>query len=214
MSFDLDSAELRVLGTLIEKEMATPEYYPLTLNALVSACNQKSNRDPVVAYDDATVEEALDRLRSRGLAAIITGAGLRAAKHRETLSESLNLGRRELALLCELMLRGGQTVGELHGRCVRLHEFTDAEEVEACLQRLTGRDPDPLAVKLPRRPGTKEPRYAHLLAGPPASEPAAASAPSQPREDRLTALEAEIAALRSEVADLKERFAAFRRQFE
>ena len=214
MDFDLDPAEVRVLGALIEKEMATPEYYPLTLNALVNACNQKSNRDPVVAYDDDTVEGALERLRARGLAAIITGAGFRTAKHRELLSESLNLGRRELALLCELMIRGEQTVGELHGRCARLHEFTDAEEVEACLQRLIERDPAPLAAKAPRRPGTKEPRYAHLLAGPPALEPEAAVEQPRPREDRLTALEAEVAALRSEVAEIRERFAAFRRQFE
>jgi uncharacterized protein YceH (UPF0502 family) len=212
MDFQLDAAEVRVLGSLIEKEIATPEYYPLTLNALVNACNQKSNRDPLVEYDDAIVEDALEGLRRKRLAATLTGAGMRVAKHRQLLSETLNLGRRELALLCVLMLRGPQTAGELHARTERLHSFADLEEIESCAQRLVEREPSPLVVKLPVQPGRKEPRYAHLLSGEVPPEPGAA--PPRPREDRIAALETEIAALRREVEDLKRQFADFRGQFE
>ncbi len=212
MDFQLDAVEVRVLGSLIEKEIATPEYYPLTLNALVNACNQKSNRDPVVDYDDQTVEEALEGLRRKRLAATLTGAGMRVAKHRQLFSETLNLGRRELAMMCVLMLRGPQTAGELHARAERLHPFTDLEEVESCAQRLMEREPDPLVVKLPVQPGRKEPRYAHLLSGEVAGEPA--GAPARPREDRFTAIETEIGALRREIEDLRREFADFRRQFE
>jgi uncharacterized protein YceH (UPF0502 family) len=208
----LDAAEVRVLGALIEKEIATPEYYPLTLNALVNACNQKSNRDPVVEYDETVVEEALEGLRKKKLAATLTGAGLRTPKHRQLFSETLNLGRRELALLCELMLRGNQTVGELHSRAGRLHNFAGLEEVESCVQHLIDRQPEPLVVKLPRQPGTKEPRFAHLLSGevPVESTPE----PARSRPDRFSTLEAEVASLRSEVEELKRQFAEFRRQFE
>lgn len=208
----LDSAEVRVLGALIEKEIATPEYYPLTLNALVNACNQKSNRDPVVEFDEAAVEQALDGLRKKKLAATLTGAGIRVPKHRQLLSEGLNLGRRELALMCELMLRGPQTVGELHSRAERLHRFDGLEEVESCLERLIERQPDPLVVRLPRLPGTKEPRYAHLLSGEVSVE--APPEPPRPRQDRFAVLEAEIALLRRDVEDLKRQLAEFRRQFE
>jgi uncharacterized protein YceH (UPF0502 family) len=208
----LDAAEVRVLGALIEKEIATPDYYPLTLNALVNACNQKSNRDPVVDFDEQEVEQALDGLRKKKLAATLTGAGIRVPKHRQLLSEMLNLGRRDLALLCGLMLRGPQTVGELHSRAERLHRFDGLEEVEACLQHLIERQPDPLVVRLPRPPGGKEPRYAHLLSGPVSM--ASPAEPPRPRPDRLAALEAEISLLRREVEDLKQQFADFRRQFE
>ncbi|MGC9971024.1 MAG: YceH family protein [Bryobacteraceae bacterium] len=209
----LDSAEVRALGALIEKEIATPEYYPLTLNALVNACNQKSNRDPVVEFDEPAVEQALDGLRKKKLAATLTGAGIRVPKHRQLLSEGLNLGRRELALMCELMLRGPQTVGELHSRAERLHRFDGLEEVESCLQRLIERQPDPLVVRLPRQQGTKEPRYAHLLSGE-VSSVEASPEPPRPRQDRFAALEAEISLLRREVEDLKQQLADFRRQFE
>lgn len=209
----LDSAEVRVLGALIEKEIATPEYYPLTLNALVNACNQKSNRDPVVEFDEPAVEQALDGLRKKKLAATLSGAGIRVPKHRQLLSEGLNLGRRELALMCELMLRGPQTVGELHSRAERLHRFDSLEEVESCLQRLIERQPDPLVARLPRQPGTKEPRYAHLLSGEVSSVEAPAE-PPRPRQDRFAALEAEMSLVRREVEDLKQQFADFRRQFE
>jgi uncharacterized protein YceH (UPF0502 family) len=214
VDFVLDQVEVRVAGSLIEKEIATPEYYPLTLNALVNACNQKSNRDPAVTYDEATVESAIDTLREKQLAAVITGAGMRVAKYRELLSETLNLGRRELALLCVLMLRGPQTAGELHGRTERLHGFTDLGEVESVLEQLSSRESQPLVVRLPRRPGTKEPRYTHLLSGPPAAEAAAPPAVATPRDDRLGALEAEVTRLREEVETLKSQLERFRAQFE
>jgi uncharacterized protein YceH (UPF0502 family) len=209
----LDAAEARVLGVLIEKEIATPEYYPLTLNALVNACNQKSNRDPAVDYDEATVEQALDGLRRKKLAATLSGAGMRVPKHRELFSEALNLGRREVALLCELMLRGPQTVGELHSRTERLHRFDGVEEVASCLERLIGRQPEPLAIRLPRRPGTKESRYAHLLCGEVLAD-AAPEPPPRPGQDRFAALEAEISELRREIDQLKQELAQFRKQFE
>jgi uncharacterized protein len=210
----LNAVEVRVLGSLVEKEMATPEYYPLTLNALVNACNQKSNRDPAVSYDEDTVADAIDSLRERRLAAVITGAGMRVPKFRETLSEKLNLGRRELAILCELMVRGPQTVGELRDRAGRLHPFSDIDEVESVLQRLIEWQPEALAVRLPRQPGTKEPRTAHLLSGAPAIAPTAAAEVESPRTGRLAELEAEVRALREEVRALGERLEKFRAQFE
>ena len=197
---------------MIEKEIATPEYSPLTLNALVNACNQKSNRDPVVEFDEEDVEQALDGLRKKKLAATLTGAGIRVPKHRQLISECLNLGRRELALMCELMLRGPQTVGELHSRTERLHRFDGLEEVESCLQHMIERQPDPLVVKLPRQPGTKESRYAHLLSGEVSVE--AQPEPPHPRQDRFAAMEAEISLLRRDVEDLKRQWAEFRKQFE
>ncbi len=210
----LDAVEARVLGCLIEKEIATPEYYPLTVNALVAAANQKSNRDPVVNYDPDTVESALDTLRSKGLVAEITGAGLRVPKYRHLFGEALNLGRRETALLCVLMLRGPQTVGELRERAGRLQSFSDLEEVEAVLERLMAREPEPLVARLARQPGTKEPRYAHLLSGAAEPAPEAGVALPLPRVDRVQTLETEVARLRDEVDALKEQFARFRAQFE
>ena len=211
MDFTLHPTEVRVLGSLLEKEITTPEYYPMSLNALVAACNQKSNRDPVVQFDEETVEAALQTLRDKGLLLAITGAGSRVPKYGHRISEKLNLGRRELAIMCELMLRGPQTLGELRNRGERMHHFDDLAEVEAVIERL----PE-LIVKLPRRPGEKEIRYAHLLSGPPAAgehevEP---SPPAATRSDRIGALEAEVAELRSELNDLKRQFAGFRQQFE
>lgn len=213
----LDAAEARVLGSLLEKDLCTPDYYPMSLNAVVLACNQKNNRNPVVSYDETTVEAALEGLRRKRLAAVITGAGMRVPKYRHLIGEELNLGRRELAILTVLLLRGPQTVGELRDRTERMHAFTDTGEVEAVLDHLSGRDEQPLAIRLPRAPGTKEPRYAHLLAG----EPAAASATSSaaepapaPRVDRLAALEAEVGRLREDIDELKRQFANFRGQFE
>ncbi len=214
MDFVLDQVEARVVGSLIEKEVTTPEYYPLTLNALLNACNQKSNREPAVLYDEDTVERAIDTLREKGLAAVITGTGMRVPKYRERLAEKLNLGRREVALLCVLLLRGPQTVGELHARSERLHEFADLAEVESVLEQLMHREPDPLVVRLPRLPGTKEPRYAHLLSGAPDVTALETPAPPPPREDRLAALEAEVRELHEEIRALKEQFATFRSQFE
>src|SRR5207249_6998966 len=145
----------------IEKEGTTPEYYPLSLNALTLACNQKTNRDPVVSYDEDTVSDALDSLRAKRLARPAS-AHSRVAKYEHSILEVFNLGRRELALLCTLMLRGPQTVGELRDRSSRMRAFPDMEEVESCLETLIRWEPQPLAVKLPRQPGTKEPRYMHL----------------------------------------------------
>ncbi|HTQ57713.1 MAG TPA: YceH family protein [Bryobacteraceae bacterium] len=216
MSLQLSDAEVRVLGALMEKEIATPEYYPLSLNALVNACNQKSNREPVVSYDEDTVEAALAGLRDKGLAVRISGHDMRVPKHGHRLQEVLNLGRREAAVLCVLLLRGPQTPGELRGRTERLYPFGDLEAVDACLARLMEWQPEPLATRLARQPGTKEARYAHLLSGePPAEAPApAACEPREPREDPLARLTATVEKLEAEVADLKRQLADLRRLFE
>jgi uncharacterized protein YceH (UPF0502 family) len=210
MDLLLHPVEVRVLGALLEKEITTPEYYPLSLNALVNACNQKSNRDPMVNFDDVTVEQALHTLRDKGLLLSITGAGSRVQKYAHRISEKLNLGRPELAILCELMLRGPQTLGELRTRADRMHRFDDTDQVQSVIDRL----PE-LIAKLERRPGEKESRFAHLLSGPPAishSEPDPSQQP--PRLDRITTLENEVAQLRNELEDLKQQFAGFRKQFE
>jgi len=211
MDLLLHPVEARVLGSLLEKEITTPEYYPLSLNALVNACNQKSNRDPVVNFDDVIVEQALRSLRDKGLLLTVTGAGSRVPKYGHRISEKLNLGRPELAILCELLLRGQQTLGELRNRAERMHPFDDLQQVESVIERL----PE-LIVKLPRRPGEKESRYAHLLCGEPEVQEAQPEleVPALARADRIGALEAEIAQLRSELEDLRQQFAVFRKQFE
>jgi uncharacterized protein len=162
----LDAAEVRVLGALIEKQITTPDYYPLTLNALTNACNQLTNRDPVVAYTDQTVVRAIDGLRDKRLATLFTGAESRVAKYKHTLTDVLLLTPGEVALLCVLMLRGPQTLGELRTRSERLFTFDTMAEVEEALNVLASRQPQPLVAKLPRQPGTKESRYAQLLSGP------------------------------------------------
>jgi len=212
MALDLVESEVRVLGALMEKEIATPEYYPLSLNALVNACNQKSNRDPVVSYSADTVDTALATLRAKGLAVRISGSDMRVPKHRHRLSEFFNLGRREAAVLCELMLRGPQTLGELRTRTERLYQFDDLAGVEACLTRLMEWQPEPLTARLPRQAGYKETRYAHLFSGEPRVEPAAQLA--APREDPVARLQAAVDRLEGEVADLQRQFAEFRKQFE
>jgi|SRR5579871_4794827 len=211
MDLLLSPPEVRVLASLVEKEITTPEYYPLSLNALINACNQKSNRDPVVNYDEETVENTLEALRHKGLITTVTGAGSRVPKYGHRISEQLNLGRRELAILCELMLRGAQTLGELRGRTERLHKFDDSSEVESVIDHM----PE-LIVKLARRPGEKEARYAHKLYGqlPVPEETEAAEPPTPARQDRIAMLENELAALREDVEALKQQFAQFRRQFE
>jgi uncharacterized protein YceH (UPF0502 family) len=205
----LDFVEARVLGCLIEKENTTPEYYPLTLNALVNACNQKSNRDPMVSYDDETVQDALDRLREKRLITVMTGGGNRVPKYGHRISDHINLGRREIALLCELMLRGPQTLGELRDRAGRMHRFSGTDEVEACLSAMAERE-QPLTAKLPRQTGMKEHRYAHLLCGPDGIPNVAAE---PPRADRIGSLESEIAELRERVAALEEDLRRFKGQF-
>lgn len=217
----LSAAEARILGCLIEKQITTPDYYPLTLNALTNACNQLTNRDPVVAFDEGVVGRALDGLREKRLATQYAGAESRVAKYKHTLTDALLLTPAEVALLCVLMLRGPQTVGELRTRCERLFRFDTLPEVEEALTVLIGRQPQALVVKLARQPGTKESRYAQLLAGPvetPAAVPLAGDEPPAPdaplEADRIAQLEQEVALLRGELAELRQTFAEFRQQFE
>src|SRR5947209_5639991 len=189
MDFQLDAAEARVLGSLLEKEVATPEYYPRSLNALVNACNQKSNRDPVVDYDPDTVHDAVERLREKKLALTIVGSG-RVKKYAQRISETLNLGRRELAVLCTLLLRGPQTLGEIRDRSERMFAFADPAEAETVLEKLAEWPDHSLARKLPRQPGQKEARYAHLLSGEPQAELPAVS-PTAAQPTRVAQLEQE-----------------------
>jgi len=211
----LTDREVRVLGALIEKEITTPDYYPLSLNALVNACNQKSNRHPVMALDDGDVRDALDTLSQKWLAGPNSSAESRVTKYGHRAQEVFNFDRRQTALLCELMLRGPQTLGELRTHAERMYRFDDLETLEITLQKLVDRQP-PLVKKLPRLPGTKEPRYAHLLAGDnpewTAVEEPAAAAPAF--DDRIPRLEAEVAELKRQLGDLQQQFAEFKKQFE
>ncbi len=216
----LDVVEIRVLGALIEKELATPEYYPLSLNALTNACNQLSNRDPVVSYSETEVSRALDRLRDKHLAFVLSGGENRVAKSGHKATDTLGLERAELAALAVLLLRGPQTAGEIRNRSGRLHEFADLSVAQATLDALAARSV-PLVARLPRRPGEKESRYAHLLSGPvdlaaPHSSAPPAAAPVATGEDgaRPASLETELAALKQELVDLRQQFAEFRRQLE
>ena len=220
MSLPLSETEVRVLGALIDKDMTTPEYYPLSLNALISACNQKSNRNPVVGYDGPTVARAIESLREKKLALVLTGRDHRVPKYRHWAWETLGLGPREMAVLCVLMLRGPQSVGELKGRTQRMYDFDDLASVEVCLDHLVER-PEPLVAKLARRPGAREPRYAHLLSGEvrpeePEAQPAPVQtlAPEEASADRIAKLESDIDELRSEVLEIKEQLSDFRKQFE
>jgi len=212
METELTAIEIRVLGCLIEKEMTTPDYYPLTLNSLTTACNQKSNRDPVLELDETDVVKALDKLRFKGLAMQATGEGSRVPKYGHNLEAKLHFEPEQLAILCELFVRGPQTLGELRTRCERMRPFDDLAAVETVLVELIEHDP-PLVVKLPRQPGRKEQRYAHLLAGAPELPEAAEAPPEAARlkvaaeDDRLQKLEEELAALRAE-------FEAFKTQFD
>ncbi len=220
MDATLDEVEVRVLGALVEKQLATPDYYPLTLNALVNACNQISNRDPVVAYDERTVERAVDSLRGKNLAYVFYGSESRVPKYKHVMTEIFRLSAPELAAMCVLMLRGPQTVGEVRGRTGRLHNFADLGEVEATLDGLAKRE-EPLVTKLPRQAGRKEARYAHLLGGMPVVEEEAEESRGGAREsraggggERVARLEAEVEALRGELAELRRRFDEFEKQFE
>jgi len=211
MEFVLNPIEARVLGCLIEKELATPEYYPLTLNALTNACNQKSNRDPVMALEDAEVVRALDSLRFQRLAHQ-SAEGVRAAKYCHNLEGLLRLEPQELAILAELLLRGPQTVGELRGRAERMAPINDLAAAEEALTSLSERE-SPLVTRLPRQAGRKEQRYAHLLSGvPEVSDEGSARVMAE--NERLAALEAEVAALRDEIIELRSQLATFRAQFE
>lgn len=216
MELDLDAVETRVLGSLLEKDITTPEYYPLTLNSLIAACNQKSNRDPVMELGEASVRAALRSLEEKGLAGLARAEG-RVPRFEHYIGEFLNLGRRECALLCTLLLRGAQTPGELRGRSERMHRMEDLDEVQLVLQKLIEHDP-PLVKLLPRQPGTKEARYVDLFGG---HESELDDAPGREaavspvsREERITTLESEIALLRAEFEALRQQFADFRSQFE
>jgi uncharacterized protein len=214
----LNPAEARVLGALVEKDITTPDYYPLSLNALVNACNQKNNREPVTSFDEETVRLALRNLNDKGLAGAAGGADSRVTKYEHRLQEVFNFTRPETAILCVLLLRGPQTPGELRGRTERMHRFEHLDDVLSGLQQLMRREP-PLAKALGRRPGTKEIRYSHLLCGDveawePPSELATAGASDSGSAERIAHLEEQVASLQKEVADLKQQIAEFRKQFE
>ena len=217
----LNPVEVRVLGALIEKEITTPEYYPLTLNSLTTACNQKSNRDPVVSLEEKVVVRALESLREKGLARQVSGVDMRVPKHYHLFDEKMGLTRPQVAALCVLMLRGPQTVGEIRGRSGRLYEFADLEEVERVLVELAERTEGALVVQLARQPGRKESRYAHVLMGEPEEEDAqtegpvdAAALEVRAENERIAALEEQVKALRDELADVRSAFAQFKEQFE
>jgi uncharacterized protein YceH (UPF0502 family) len=208
--------EARVLGALIEKDITTPDYYPLSLNALVNACNQKSNRDPVMSLDESAVRDALYSLNEKGLAGAVSSADSRVSKYEHRLQEKFNLARGETAILCVLLLRGPQTPGELRGRTERMFQFNDLSEVQAVLQRLIQRE-DSLVKMLARQPGTKEARYAHLLCGEVEGAEAAAEAVVTSASldgSRITRLEIEVGNLKSEIVALREQLEGFRKQFE
>jgi uncharacterized protein YceH (UPF0502 family) len=215
----LNEVEVRVLGCLIEKEMTTPEYYPLSLNALTNACNQKSNRDPVMALTEEDVVRALNRMRFNQLT-VVSGESSRVAKYRHLLAEKMGLVPAELAVICELLVRGPQTVGELRTRCERMHPFAGLAEVEDVLGELTDRE-HPLIVRLPRQAGRKEARNAHLFSGMPdmtTEEHEASPEPARIRvmaeNERIEKLERDVAGLREEVAGLRQVVEEFKKQFE
>jgi uncharacterized protein len=220
----LNQVEIRVLGALVEKDVITPEYYPLSLNALVNACNQKNNRDPVMNLAEDVVRQALHGLQEKHLAGPATHAENRVTKYEHRLQEVFNFTRGQNAIFCVLLLRGPQTPGELRSRSERMHRFEDLTDLQSTLQSLIHRDP-PLIKVLPREPGTKEARYAHLLSGDvepktnvdvdtarTASPAASFARPAD--SERIAHLENEVATLQREVADLKQQLTAFRKEFE
>jgi uncharacterized protein YceH (UPF0502 family) len=220
----LTEIEARVLGSLIEKDITTPDYYPLSLNALVNACNQKNNRDPVMTLDEAAVRDALALLQEKRMAGPASGADSRVTKFEHRLQEVFNFDRREIAIVCVLLLRGPQTPGELRSRTDRMYHFEALDDVVSTLDRLAQRQP-PLAAILPRQPGTKESRYTHLFSGEPSAadiaEPSnvgrtllSASAGTNSTADRLSTLEEEVSRLRHELAEVQQQLVAFRKQFE
>jgi hypothetical protein len=212
----LSDVECRVLGALIEKDITTPDYYPLSLNALVNACNQKNNRDPVMSLDENTVRDALHKLQEKRLAGPASGADSRVTKYEHRSQEVFNFTRAETAIMNVLLLRGPQTPGELRGRTERMHRFEELSDVQATLQKLMQREM-PLVKMLPRQPGTKESRFAHLLSGDVegyVAPPEVSSAPAVEDDGRIARLESEVAELRRELADLRQQMESFRRQFE
>jgi len=217
MEIKLTENEVRVLGALIEKDITTPEYYPLSLNALINACNQKSNRDPVMQLDEDAVRGALDGLQEQRMAGPARGADSRVTKYEQRLQEVFNFTRPEIAVLCVLLLRGPQTPGELRGRTERMHRFEALEDVQSALQKLMQREPA-LVKALARQPGTKESRYAHLLGGDVAEVEMAVVGAADGRNpadaERIARLEEEVAELRRDVSEVKDQLERFRKQFE
>lgn len=218
MDIHLTEVEARVLGSLIEKEITTPDYYPLSLNALVNACNQKNNREPVMSLQEDAVRDALNGLQNQRLAGPARGADSRVAKYEHRIQEVFNFTRGETAVLCVLLLRGPQTPGELRGRTERMYRFEHLDDVLSTLQKLIERD-SPLVKMLPRQPGTKESRYAHLLSGdietwtaPPGES--VITPPGSGEGERIGLLEQQIEQLQAEMAELKQQWAEFRKQFE
>jgi uncharacterized protein len=215
----LNDIEARVLGSLVEKQVTTPEYYPLTLNALTLACNQKNNRNPVTSYDESTVAEALETLREKNLVYVFHGSTSRVLKYKHVMPEVMHLSAPEVAIMCVLMLRGTQTPGELRGNASRLYQFSGLEEIQQTLDGLISREPEPLVMRLPRQPGQKEARFIHLLSGPVDVEALAAdeqaTKPSgSHRSDRVEKLQDEVMELRAAIQDLQEQFDKFKQQFE
>jgi uncharacterized protein YceH (UPF0502 family) len=215
----LNDVEARVLGSLVEKQVSTPEYYPLTLNSLTLACNQKNNRNPVTGYDESTVMKALESLREKNLAYVFYGSNSRVPKYKHVMPEVLRLNPQELALMCVLLLRGPQTLGELKDRTARLYEFSNLEEVEQSLNALSSKEPDPLVMRLARQAGQKEARFAHLLCGEPIAE--TTNEMEVPRRtvrigesERMSALEQQVQSLRADVDVLQQQFEAFKKQFD
>lgn len=217
---NLTPIELRVLGSLIEKQITTPEYYPLTLNSLTAACNQKNNRNPVTSFSESDVEEALYNLRDKNLAYVFHGSTSRVPKYKHVAPEVLHLSAPEVAAMCVLMLSGPQTVGEIRTRGSRLYPFNGMEEVEETLRSLSDRDGEPLVMKLPRQPGQKDARFVQLLSGEPDIEQMTEASVGErasrraSESDRIAKLEAEVQELRQQIENLTSQFAEFRKQFE
>jgi uncharacterized protein len=214
---NLSDIEARVLGSLIEKDITTPDYYPLSLNALVNACNQKNNRDPVMSLGEDSVRQALSSLQERRMAGPAGGADSRVTKYEHRLQEVFNFDRRETAVICVLLLRGPQTPGELRGRTDRMYRFEVLDDVQATLQKLMDRQPSLVRV-LPRQPGTKESRYVHLFSGDTfPSLPAETADPKVRSESsdqqRIASLEFEIATLKRDFDELKRQVSEFTEQF-
>ena len=216
----LSEIEVRVLGSLIEKQITTPEYYPLTLNALTAACNQKNNRHPVTSYAESDIEEALYSLREKNLAYVFHGSTSRVPKYKHVVPEVMHLSPPEVATMCVLMLSGPQTVGEIRTRGSRMYDFGGLEEVEETLRGLAAREEEALVMKLPRQPGQKDARFVHLLSGTPDVEAVSEAAPVERTarrtadHDRVAALEQQVESLAQQVAGLAEQFEAFKKQFE
>lgn len=222
MNTTLNEVEVRILGALVEKQITLPDYYPLSLNALMNACNQKSSRNPVVSYDEQTIQRGLDSLREKGVAWVFKGADSRVLKYGHIFEKEYELNEREVAVMCVLMLRGAQTPGEIRSRTASLYAFDSLDDVEATLQSLIEHD-TPLVVKLPRQMGAKESRFMHLLAGEvqvdyteaPMREPTAPRGRAERVDDeRLARLEEQVKALQEEVADLRQQLFDFKKQFE